>query len=113
MLIILMHNKREYLDAFARLAKRKGVKDGVIIEGKEVGMQLSGMQANIILHRGNVVKAYDKAFVGRICAGNAAEIVDLIESDPALIYLNSEEEGFICTVPFDDIESLVQIPKEG
>ena len=114
MLVIVMHNKRDYLEALVKLMRREGVNDATVIEKKDIGVRLIGMHASIIFHKGNLLSAYDKAFVAVIRDEEKVKsLIDLIETDPALLFLNMEDKGFICTLPFHyiknfELESLMQ-----
>jgi len=54
MLVIVMHNKRKYLEALVKVIKREGVNDATIIEKKDIGVSLIGMHASIIFLMENI-----------------------------------------------------------
>jgi fructose-specific phosphotransferase system IIA component len=107
MLMIIMHNKKDYLEALVSLARRNNITDVTIIEKKDIGVRLIGQSASFLFHRGNLSSAYDKAFVAVVKdEQKARHLLDLIENDDDLNLLNLEDKGFICTVPFQQIKHL-------
>lgn len=107
MLIIVMHNNRKYLETLSALMRKEKVDDLAIIEKEKIGTRLVGMQSSIIFHRGSLLNAYDKALVAVVKGEEKAkELMELMDSDTALIFQNMEDKGFICTVPFHYISDV-------
>jgi fructose-specific phosphotransferase system IIA component len=116
MLVIVMHNKREYLEALVKLMRREGISDATVIEKKNIGVRLIGMHSSIIFHKGNLLSIYDKAFVAVIRDEERIKrLINLIETDPDLLFLNTEDKGFICTLPFHYLKNfeLESLPQRG
>ncbi|NOX97815.1 MAG: hypothetical protein GXO98_07160 [Nitrospirae bacterium] len=107
MLIVALHNNRNYLERIKELAKEQGIADSTIIERKDIGTYLVGEQIDVIVHRGNATHPYDKAFIATV-EGNerVRRFLDAIEKDNELDPLNVDDTGFICAVPFDQIKHL-------
>lgn len=118
MLMIVMHNRGDYLKSLISLAIRNNITDVTIVERKDIGVRLIGQSASFMFHEGHLSSAYDKAFVAAIRdEKKARDLLDLIENDADLKLLNLEDKGFICTVPFQQIKhlelELASIKKEG
>jgi fructose-specific phosphotransferase system IIA component len=118
MLMIVMHNNPEYLNSLIQLAKKEGIANATIIEGENIGSRLVGEDVSFIFHKGSISKAYDKAFIAVIKGEDKTKhFLEVIENDFTLRWLNVEDRGFICTVPFQQIKYLElessKIKKEG
>jgi len=107
MLMVVMHNRKDYLDALVLLAKKANITDARIVEKEDIGIRLIGESTSFIFRKGHLSSAYDKAFVAVIKdKEKTKQLLDLIENDTSLILLNLEDKGFICTLPFQEIKSL-------
>ena len=107
MLMIVMHNRKKYLESLLSLMKKENVPDVTIIEKGTVGSRLLGEMAGLTSHKGRISPAYDKALVAVVRGEERAKhLLDLIENDTTLRFLNLKDKGFICTVPFGQIKSL-------
>ncbi|MFH1614386.1 MAG: hypothetical protein ABIG61_04790 [Planctomycetota bacterium] len=106
LLIIIMHNKRGYLQSLVRLANKQEITDVTIIECKDIGSYVVGIGTNYFFNQGNISSAYDKAFVAILKKDQVKHFLDSIENDEFLNLLNLEDKGFICTVPFQRIRNL-------
>jgi len=107
MLIVALHNNRDYLERIEELAKEQGIADSTIIERKDIGTYLVGEQIDVIVHRGSVSHPYDKAFIATVEGKERVKrFLDAIEEDNELDPLNADDTGFICAVPFDRIKHL-------
>ncbi|MDD5459519.1 MAG: fructose PTS transporter subunit IIA [Phycisphaerae bacterium] len=106
MLIIVMHNNRGYLDALSHIVESYGITDKTIIEHSNIGSQLIGNQAGVTFHRGQITNKYDKAFIAIIKDNEAQQLMDMMETDSVLTSRNSNDKGFICTLPFQKIKML-------
>ena len=107
MLIVALHNSRDYLERINALAKEQGIADSTIIERKDIGTYLVGEHVDIIAHRGSVAHPYDKAFVATVEGEEKTKrFLDAVEEDNELDPLNEDNTGFICAVPFDRIKHL-------
>lgn len=101
MLIIVMHNNKEYLDTLTQLAIREGINDFTIVKKKSIGTRLLGGDASFIFTRGSMVEAYEKAFVAVVKGEEKTRnFLNIIEGDDHLERLNLQDKGFICAVPF-------------
>ena len=56
MLMIIMHNKRDYLEYLLFIMKRENIIDATIIEKKGIGGALFGDRDSPIMHRGNLFR---------------------------------------------------------
>jgi len=106
MLLIIMHNRHNYLQSLAQLAHKQGITDTTIIKKKDIGAHLIGTGTNYFFHKGSILSAYDKAFIAVMKNEQAEHLLDLIENDNSLNLHNIEDKGFICSVPFQRIRNL-------
>jgi fructose-specific phosphotransferase system IIA component len=107
MLIIVMHNNQAYLESLIQLVKKEDITDATIIHREGVGIRLLGEEVEFIFHKGELSPAYNKALLIVVKGEEKAKsILDLIEKDTSLRWLNLEDRGFICTVPFQQIKYL-------
>jgi len=105
MLVIVMHNNRDYLEYLTQLARKEDIKDSTIVTSKGIGTRLIGGDTGFIFRRGKVIDAYDKAFVAVIKGEEKTRyFLDAIEKDDYLEQLNIDDKGFICAVPFHYIK---------
>lgn len=104
MLVVVMHNNKEYLESLTRLAEAEGIDRVTVVDRKKLGMQLVGGMANITVSRGRRLDAYDKAFMAMVQGEDETQrFLERIENNEDLNLLNLQDRGFICTVPFDRI----------
>jgi len=104
MLVVVMHNNKEYLELLNRLAKTEGINRTTVIDRKKLGTQLVGTMANITVSRGRRLDAYDKAFLALVQGeARTQHFLEQIENNEDLNLLNLQDRGFICTVPFNRI----------
>lgn len=52
MLVVLMHNRRDYLDSLRQLAIKEGITDATIIEKENIGSRIIGEEASFVFQRG-------------------------------------------------------------
>ncbi|MFH2137838.1 MAG: hypothetical protein ABII88_04965 [Candidatus Omnitrophota bacterium] len=105
MLIIIMHNNKEYLNSIMELAVSKKMKDAKIIEKKGMGSTLIGSDISFMIStRSNSMDSYNKAFITCVEGAVQAEnFLKEIESDKYLNLFNLQDRGFICTLPLNSI----------
>lgn len=107
MLMIIMHNKRDYLESLLDIMKKENIDNATIIEKKGLGVALLGEKENPFFHRGSFSSEYDNALLAIIRDNETARhLAEVIDNDPTLKKLNFEEKGYLCTVPFKQIKSL-------
>ena len=106
MLIAVLHNSQEYLESLNELAIKLGIIDTTIFEKESIGSRFIGERGSLIYHKGKMVPAYDKAFMAVATEKQIRYFLDAIENDKELNRLSIEDEGFICTVPFNYIQYL-------
>jgi fructose-specific phosphotransferase system IIA component len=106
MLMIVMHNKRSYLESLVTIAKKQGITDTIIIEKKNIGASLVGDATSFVFHKGGLVDEYDKAFIAILKEGDSKPFLDIIERDASLNLSNSNDKGFICSIPFQKIKNI-------
>ncbi len=105
MLIIIMHNNQQYLEALVQVARKENINDTTIIKEKNIGTRLIGGEASFIVSRGRMLDVYDKALVVVVKGEEKTKrFLDLIEDDSYLEVLNIQDKGFICAVPFHYIK---------
>ena len=107
MLMIIMHNRRDYLESLLLIMKRENIHDATIIEKKGVGAALLGNKDSPIMHRGSYSREYDIALLAIIRDNEKAKhLLEIMDDDITLADLNFEDKGYLCTVPFQQIKSL-------
>ena len=107
MLMIIMHNKRDYLESLDTILRRENINDTTLIEKKGVGTALLGDRDSAIMHRGSLTSEYHFALLAVVRDNEKAKhLLDIIDNDATLATLNFEEKGYLCTVPFQQIKSL-------
>jgi PTS system nitrogen regulatory IIA component len=105
--LIVMHNRRDYMDSLISLLKKHNVTDATVIERKRVGRDLVGEWTNFVYHSGEISAEYNKALVAVVEGEEKTKrILALIENDPGLRWLNLEDRGFVCAVPFQKVSHL-------
>ncbi|MGA1825662.1 MAG: PTS sugar transporter subunit IIA [bacterium] len=107
MLMIIMHNRRDYLESLLFIMKRENIHDATIIERKGVGTALLGNKDSPIMHRGSYSSEYNIALLAIIKDNDKAKhLLEIMDNDLTLAHLNFEDKGYLCTVPFQQIKSL-------
>jgi len=106
MLIIVMHNKMEYLNALDSLAHREGITATNIIKRQGLSFSFKGHQANFLFQRGSISEQFDKAFIAVVNPLESKRLFELLQNSDDLSTQSLNSEGFICTVPFDKIKNL-------
>ncbi|MFX1558173.1 MAG: PTS sugar transporter subunit IIA [Promethearchaeota archaeon] len=107
MLVAVFHNNQKYLESLNELAKKLGIIDTTIFEKENIGTRIVGESLSLIFHKGEILPTYDKAFIAVTKGEKETKcFIDAIENDKDLNILNAENEGFICTVPFNYIKHL-------
>jgi fructose-specific phosphotransferase system IIA component len=107
MLLIVMHNRRDYMDALLSLLEKQGITDVTVIEREGIGHDLVGGWTNFIYHDGDLSKEYDKALIAVVDSEEKTKsILDRIDNDSGLRWLNLEDRGFVCAVPFKKVTHL-------
>ena len=105
MLMIILHNRQDYLKSLLLVMKKKNILNTTIIEKKNIGSHLIGKEIDFIFHKGKILNSYDKALVSAIKNEEKVKhLLDLISATSRL--LNLADTGFICTVPFQYIKHL-------
>lgn len=107
MMVIIMHNNQEYLDRLFQIAATEDIKDVAIIKHKNIGLRLIGGSAGLFFSKGEILDAYEKAFVAVVKGRKKLEhFLNVVEHDSRLEVLNLQNRGFICAVPFHYLTSL-------
>ena len=107
MLVIVMHNNKNYLEALKTLLSKESILNSTIIEEKNIGNRLIGNNENFISQTGTLRAAYDKALITAVRGEDQVlQVQKMIEEDTSLALLNLEDKGFVCTVPFSQLRSL-------
>jgi len=112
MLVIVMHNRSDYLRQLIVLAREAQIDETAIVEKSDIGIRLIGNTSSITYHRDSLMSAYDKAFVAVVHDEKKAQhFMDLLEHDESLLTFNLNTRGFACTLPFKKIQDLnLKIP---
>jgi len=107
MLIAVLHNNQKYLESLNELAIKLGITDTTILGQDTIGTRFVGESINLIYHKGEILPSYDKAFIAVVKGEKEMKrLLYAIENDKDLNLLNAENEGFICTLPFNYIKKL-------
>lgn len=107
MLLVVMHNRRDYLEAVVSLVKKEDIFDVTIVEKKGLGGSLIGPEASFFFGKGQLKKEYDKAVICVVRGeGKARCIMRLIDEDPGIRFLNLMDKGFLCSIPFSWVKGL-------
>ena len=107
MLMIIMHNRKDYLSSLLWLMNREDVIDATIVEKESIGSSLIGKSTSFIFHSGGISSEYDRALIAVVDGEEKAKyLLDLIENDTTLNLNNVQDRGFICTLPFQKIRDL-------
>ncbi len=105
--MIVMHKKRDYLNALLSLFK-KSVNDSTIITRKGIGTALLGDRvSSAVIRSGGLSKEYDDALISIVKNKKTVDyLLEQMENSSELRWENVEEKGYICLAPFDEIRSL-------
>ncbi|MGA1823116.1 MAG: PTS sugar transporter subunit IIA [bacterium] len=107
MLMIIMHNRRDYLENLLSLMQKENITDATIIEKEGIGVALFGDRDSPIMHRGNYSNEYNLGLLAIIRdIEKAKHLLEIMDNDPTLRDLNFDDQGYICTVPFQQVRSL-------
>lgn len=107
MLIIIMHNRQDYLRVLLSFAETKGVENAKIIKLKDIDFSMLEKKIVSIFNKGGFIDEYDTAFVAEVKDEEKAKhLLKLIENDTTLNLFNLVDKGFICTVPFSQIKDI-------
>jgi len=107
MLLVIMHNDREYLEEVAAVLRTEGVGEVAVFGQQGLVKHFSGVQRNFFLGVGapEVEDEYDYALVAAAPGGGKIErLQELIQSDPRLY--PAAEEGLMFTLPYASISRL-------
>lgn len=107
MLIIVMHNNKEYLEELGILAKKGGIENFSIVEDESLGALSRGATSDVIISQSSMVNVYDKSFLAVVEDNKKGKrFLEMIEKDVNLQSANWDQEGFVCVVPFNHIKYL-------
>jgi len=106
MLVIVMHNKIEYLNALDFLAHKEGITTTNITRRDGLGFTLKGHQADFTFQRGTILPQFDKAFIAVVNKLETRRLLTYIQSSDELSIQSLNAEGFICMLPFKKIKNL-------
>ena len=107
MLLIIMQNNREYLNAVSVLAMEQGIKDVTIVKKNGVGSFFKNTGSDFILKRPDRIDNYERALVAVVDGEDkATKFLDTIEHDSHLNIMNLNDKSMICKLPFNYFEFL-------
>lgn len=107
MIIIVMHNNKNYLETLRTLLRREGIFNSTVIAGDNIGKRLIGDNENFISQTGTLLPAYDKALVTAVQGEEQLKIIlNIMKGNASLTALNIKDKGFVCTVPFSQLKSV-------
>lgn len=107
MLIIVMHDNKDYLNTLVSLAEKEGMVNTTVMRKNSIGANLVSGNMDFLFSRGSIADVYDRALVVAVKGENERQhFLDLIGQDRYLSMLNIKDRGFICTLPFNSIEHL-------
>lgn len=108
MLVIVMHNKKDYLKCLISLIRKGGINNALIIERGNIGINFIGEKAGFLFHRENLSRAYHKALIAILRDEKKVKyLLNIIENDDKLGLVNSGDKGFICAIPLRHIKHLI------
>lgn len=96
----------DYLNSLNDLANKNGISNTKLIHKNDLGMLFSGNSSGFYFHKSCIHDEYDKGFIAVLSEKQAKLLLSLIEDDPFLNMFNTEDEGVICVMPFEDIRQL-------
>ncbi len=101
MLIIVMHNNRDYLSLLKNLSVEKGIRTASILKGKNIGTKLIGGTYGITASCGKAMEVYKMAFVAHVKGEKEAnDFIRTIKNDNCFNLHNIDDEGLICMLPY-------------
>lgn len=107
MLIIVMHNNKEYLEELKILAKEAKIEDFLIVEDETLGTLSKGATSDVVFSQSSMINVYNKSFLAIIeDHKKGRQFLQMIEDDNNLQRSNWDQEGFICVTPFNRIKNL-------
>ncbi|MCF7870600.1 MAG: hypothetical protein K9L94_00690 [Candidatus Omnitrophica bacterium] len=107
MLIIVMHNNKEYLEELEQLAKKAKIEDFLIARTKSLGILLKGLTSDVIFSQSSKINIFNKSFLALVKNQKKAKhFLNMVKSDGYLQRVNRGQKGFIYVVPFNYIRSL-------
>ncbi|MFH1878949.1 MAG: PTS sugar transporter subunit IIA [Candidatus Omnitrophota bacterium] len=107
MLVIVMHNRNEYLVALAYFALKEGISNSKIVYQPNIGTRITGGTGGFVPRVGELRPVYDKALVTVLRdEGQLERFMKITEANELLVSLNMGDRGFICTVPFLSINDI-------
>ncbi len=114
MLFIVMHNDDKYLNHIYNLIQEQNAIDIVLFERDGLGSSIIGGNEFNVFSAGQMLPRYNKAVIAVIKdVSKAKHILNVIDSSMELKILNMENKGFICTLPYKEIEGLGNKLKKG
>lgn len=113
MLVVVMHNNRNYVTILDERIKKEGILNTTIIEERNIGTRLIGSSASFTPQLGVIRPAYDRALIIAVHGEEKLKcIMRIIEEDVRLAVLNLKDKGFVCTVPFMKLKNIAFEPIE-
>ncbi len=107
MLVIVMHNNREYLDLLKKLTVEKGFSQGSILEGNYIGTKLVGGTYGMTAFSGQAMNVYKMAFITYVKGVKEVDdFIRIIKNDNCTNLHNMDDEGIICVLPYLEVAHL-------
>ncbi|MFH1093444.1 MAG: hypothetical protein V1739_04715 [Candidatus Omnitrophota bacterium] len=107
MLVIVMHNNRDYLNLIKNLSIEKGINAVSILKGGNIGTKLIGGTYGITVSNSKAMEAYKMAFVAHVKGVKEAnDFIRMIKNDNYLNLHNIDDEGLICVLPYLEVAGL-------
>lgn len=107
MLVMVMHDRRGYLEFLLSFVKGEGITDAIIIEKEGIGSYLIGEKGIFIFNKNKYSGEYDRALVAVIKREEKIKrLLHFIKNDDTLKMLGLRGKGIVCTMPFQQIKLL-------
>ena len=100
-MVIIMHNKIDYLDKVYDILKKEGVSRAAFIDRKNMGSIIQGGIDYVgAFGNGQLMPEYDRGVVSVVeDEARLKRILDTIDSEPSVKMMNVDNTGFIAVVP--------------
>ncbi|MCG2710748.1 MAG: hypothetical protein L6416_00175 [Candidatus Omnitrophica bacterium] len=107
MLVIIMHNNRDYLNLLKNLSVEKGINAASILNGANIGTKLVGGTYGMTASSSKAMQAYKMAFVAHVKGEKEAnDFIRTVKCDNYLNLHNIDDEGLICVLPYLEVSGL-------
>lgn len=107
MLVVVMHRCKAFLQKLVPVVRQYGALQTLIIEEAGLGFMLASSCDEFMFASTQVTQAYDKALVALFNNPEVARpLIQHIQQNPHLNAHNINEKGWICVLPFKELQAL-------